>query len=58
MEKLNCECNCKNGAKHKEFEEILQKYTNDKSNLIQILNEFKKNMVIYLKMHKKKFQNI
>ena len=39
MEKLNCECNCKNGAKHKEFEEILQKYTNDKSNLIQILNE-------------------
>ena len=39
MEKLNCECNCKNGAKHKEFEEIIQKYTNDKSNLIQILNE-------------------
>lgn len=32
-------CNCGNSEKDKELQEILETYTNDKSNLIQILNE-------------------
>lgn len=32
-------CNCGNEGKDKELQKILETYTNDKSNLIQILNE-------------------
>ena len=39
MEKQSCKCKCGNEKKDKELQEILLKYTKDKSNLIQILNE-------------------
>lgn len=34
-----CECNCGENCKDEKMEQILNKYTKDKSNLIQILNE-------------------
>lgn len=34
-----CECNCGGNCKDEKMEQILSKYTKDKSNLIQILNE-------------------
>ena len=34
-----CECNAKGNGKDEKMEQILSKYTQDKSNLIQILNE-------------------
>ena len=34
-----CECNAKGNCKDDKMEQILNKYTKDKSNLIQILNE-------------------
>ena len=40
MQECNGKCkNCKDEKNVKELEQILSKYTNDKSNLIQILNE-------------------
>lgn len=39
MEKIKNTCNCGNECKDEELEKILQIYTQDKDNLIQILNE-------------------
>ena len=36
---MACNCNCGEGRKDEKIQEILSKYTDDKSNLIQILNE-------------------
>ena len=40
---MSCKCNCGEKQRDEKLEEILSKYSNDKSNLIQILNEVQEN---------------
>lgn len=40
---MSCKCNCGENSKDEKLEQILSKYTNEKSNLIQILNEIQEN---------------
>lgn len=40
---MSCQCNCEGTSKDEKIEQILKKYEQNKSNLIQILNEVQEN---------------
>ena len=50
-----CEKNCMDEKLSNEMKELLKNYSQDKSNLIQILNEVQESMVIFQNNHKLKF---